>query len=53
MLVIKLPPDVEQRLKAVAERTSRSQAEHANEAILHYLEDLVDELIAGEPGAGA
>jgi RHH-type transcriptional regulator, rel operon repressor / antitoxin RelB len=48
MLAIQLPPDVEQRLKVVAERTGRSQSEHASEAILRYLEDLEDELIALE-----
>lgn len=47
-LAIQLSPDVEQRLKAVAERTGRSQSEHAREAILRYLEDLKDELIALE-----
>ena len=47
-LAIQLSPDVEQRLKAVAERTGRSQSEHAREAILRYLEDLEDELIALE-----
>jgi RHH-type rel operon transcriptional repressor/antitoxin RelB len=47
-LAIQLPPDVEQRLKAIAERTGRSQSEHAREAILRYLEDLEDELIALE-----
>ena len=46
MLAIKLPPDVEQRLNMVAERTGRSQSEHAREAIVRYLEDLEDELIA-------
>jgi len=48
MLAIQLPPDVEQRLKVVAERTGRSQSEHAREAILRYLEDLEDALIALE-----
>jgi RHH-type rel operon transcriptional repressor/antitoxin RelB len=47
-LAIQRSPDVEQRLKAVAERTGRSQSEHAREAILRYLEDLEDELIALE-----
>jgi RHH-type rel operon transcriptional repressor/antitoxin RelB len=47
-LAIQLPPEVEQRLKAIAERTGRSQSEHAREAILRYLEDFEDELIALE-----
>ena len=48
MLAIKLSPDVEQRLKVIAERTGRSQSEHASEAIVRYLEDLEDEMIALE-----
>jgi RHH-type rel operon transcriptional repressor/antitoxin RelB len=47
-LAIQLSPDVEQRLKAVADRTGRSQSEHAREAILRYLGDLEDELTALE-----
>ena len=48
MLAIKLSPDVEERLKAIAERTGRSQSEHASEAIRRYLEDFEDEMIALE-----
>jgi RHH-type rel operon transcriptional repressor/antitoxin RelB len=48
MLSIQLPPDLERRLDVIAERTGRSQSEHAREAILRYLEDLEDELIAVE-----
>jgi RHH-type transcriptional regulator, rel operon repressor / antitoxin RelB len=48
MLAIRLPPDVEQRLMIVAERTGRSQSEHVQEAILRYLADLEDALIALE-----
>lgn len=48
MLAIQLPLEVEKRLSALAERTGRSQSEHAHEAILRYLEDLEDELIALE-----
>ena len=48
MLSIQLPPDLERRLDVIAERTGRSQSEHAREAILRYFEDLEDELIAVE-----
>ena len=46
MLAIQLAPDVERRLKVVAERTGRSPSEHAGEALVRYLEDVEDELIA-------
>ncbi len=48
MLAIRLPPEVEERLGALAERTGRTKSAHAREAILRYLEDLEDELIALE-----
>jgi RHH-type rel operon transcriptional repressor/antitoxin RelB len=44
-LAIQLAPDVERRLK-VAERTGRSPSEHAGEALVRYLEDVEDALIA-------
>lgn len=46
MLAIELAPDVERCLKVVAERTGRSPSEHAGEALVRYLEDVEDELIA-------
>jgi RHH-type transcriptional regulator, rel operon repressor / antitoxin RelB len=48
MLAIQLPPEIERRLSVLAERTGRTQSEHAREAILRYVEDLEDELIALE-----
>jgi RHH-type transcriptional regulator, rel operon repressor / antitoxin RelB len=42
-LAIRLPPEVEQRLQSLAERTGRSKASFAREAIVRYLEDLDDE----------
>ena len=56
-LAVRLPPHVEQRLRSLAERTGRSKASFAREAIVRYLEDLEDEELALERlrnrGAGA
>lgn len=46
MLAIELPADVEARLEALARATGRTEASHAREAILEYLEDLEDARIA-------
>jgi RHH-type rel operon transcriptional repressor/antitoxin RelB len=48
MLAIRLTPEIERRLVALAKRTGRTKSAHAREAILRYLEDLEDELIALE-----
>lgn len=48
MLAIKLDPEVERRLAAVAARTGRSTADHVQDAILSHLEDLEDVQIAEE-----
>jgi predicted DNA-binding protein len=42
-LAVRLPPEIEQRLQSLAERTGRSKAFHAREAILRYLDVLEDE----------
>ena len=47
-LAVRLPPEVEQRLSSLAERTGRSKASYAREAIVRYLEDLEDEQLALE-----
>lgn len=39
MLALKLPPEIETRLDAIARRTGRSTTSHALEAILEDLED--------------
>ena len=47
-IAVRLPPEVEQRLKSLADRTGRSKASYAREAIVRYLEDLEDEQLALE-----
>ena len=42
MLALRLPPDIEERLEALAKRTGRSKSFYAREAILEHLEDLED-----------
>lgn len=42
MLAIRLPPEVEARLEALAKATGRTKTFHAREAILEYLDDLED-----------
>jgi RHH-type rel operon transcriptional repressor/antitoxin RelB len=39
MLVLRLPPDIEQRLASLARKTGRSKSWHAREAILRQIED--------------
>jgi RHH-type rel operon transcriptional repressor/antitoxin RelB len=47
-LAVRLPADVEERLRSLAERSGRSKASFAREAIVRYLEDLEDEELALE-----
>lgn len=42
MLALRLPPDIEKRLDALARKTGRSKSFYAREAILRHLEDLED-----------
>ncbi|KQP59985.1 CopG family transcriptional regulator [Methylobacterium sp. Leaf111] len=42
MLALRLPPEIEDRLEALARRTGRSKADHARDAILEHLENLED-----------
>lgn len=45
MLAVRLPPEIEKRLAALAKRTGRTKTFYAREAILNYLEDLEDAYI--------
>lgn len=48
MLALRLPPDIEARLDALAKKTGRTKSFYAREAILEHLEDLEDAYIAEE-----
>ncbi|MDZ7856085.1 TraY domain-containing protein [Sphaerotilus sp.] len=46
MLALRLPPDIEDRLNALAQRTGRTKTFYAREAILEHLDDLEDLYLA-------
>ena len=46
MLAIRLPEDIENRLKALAEKTGRTKTFYAKEAILEHLADMEDKYLA-------
>ena len=46
MLALRLPPDIEQRLDALAKKTGRSKSYYAREAILRQIEDIEDFYLA-------
>jgi RHH-type rel operon transcriptional repressor/antitoxin RelB len=46
MLALRLPPDIEQRLDALARKTGRSKSFYAREAILRQIEDIEDTYLA-------
>jgi len=46
MLALRLPPEIEQRLDALAKKTGRSKSYYAREAILRQIEDLEDYYLA-------
>ena len=48
MLAIRLPTDIENRLRVLAEKTGRTKTFYAREAILRHLEDLEDTYLAIE-----
>ena len=45
MLALRLPPEIEQRLDALAKKTGRSKSYYAREAILRQLEDIEDDYL--------
>ena len=48
MLAIRLDPQIEERLEALARKTGRTKTFYAREAILEHLEDLEDYFLAVE-----
>lgn len=48
MLALRLPPDLEARLDALAKKTGRTKSFYAREAIIEHIEDLEDAYIAEE-----
>jgi RHH-type rel operon transcriptional repressor/antitoxin RelB len=46
MLALRLPPEVEERLDALAKATGRTKSYYAREAILQYIDDLEDVYLA-------
>ena len=46
MRTLRLPPEIEQRLDALAKKTGRSKSYHAREAILRHIEDIEDNDLA-------
>ena len=54
MLALRLSPQIEKRLDALARRAGRTKSDVAREAIIRHIEDLEDEHLArhrlGRPG---
>jgi len=46
MLAIRLPEDIEKRLKALAEKTGRTKTFYAKEAIMEHLDEMEDKYLA-------
>jgi RHH-type rel operon transcriptional repressor/antitoxin RelB len=46
MLALRLPPDIEKRLDALAKKTGRTKSYYAREAILRHIEDIEDQHLA-------
>jgi RHH-type transcriptional regulator, rel operon repressor / antitoxin RelB len=42
MLALRLPPEIEKRLAALARKTGRTKSFYAREAILRHIEELED-----------
>jgi RHH-type rel operon transcriptional repressor/antitoxin RelB len=48
VLALRLPPDLEARLDALAKKTGRTKSFYAREAIIEHIEDLEDAYLAEE-----
>jgi len=46
MLALRLPPEIEKRLDALAKKTGRTKSFYAREAILRQIEDIEDYYLA-------
>jgi RHH-type rel operon transcriptional repressor/antitoxin RelB len=46
MIAVRLPPEVEKRLKKLARKTGRTRTFYVREAILQHLDDLEDYFLA-------
>lgn len=46
MLALRLPPEIEKRLDALAKKTGRTKSFYAREALLRHIEDLEDNYLA-------
>ena len=51
MLALRLPPDIEARLDALAKKTGRTKSQYAREAIVEYIDDLEDLYLAQKRSA--
>lgn len=51
MLALRLPPDIESRLSALAQATGRTKTYYAREAIVEHIEDLEDYYLAEQRSA--
>ena len=51
MLALRLPPELEARLDALAKRTGRTKSEYAREAIVEFIDDLEDLYLAQKRSA--
>jgi RHH-type rel operon transcriptional repressor/antitoxin RelB len=46
MLALRLPPEIEERLEALAKKTGRTKSYYAREAIVRQIEDIEDYYLA-------
>jgi RHH-type rel operon transcriptional repressor/antitoxin RelB len=46
MLALRLPPELEKRLDALAKKTGRTKSFYAREAIVRQIEDIEDDYLA-------